>query len=68
MTTWLCESELGEFEALVASWTRSLRSPNPSPKTIRGYREAAELFVALARNAATRSASTTSPVSTSGPS
>jgi site-specific recombinase XerD len=49
ITTRLSEPELGEIEELIASWTRSLRSRNRSPKTIRGYRETALLFLALAR-------------------
>lgn len=40
----------GEIEDLIPSWTRSLRARNKSPKTIRGYRETAEIFRAFLVN------------------
>jgi len=40
----------GQIEDLIPSWTRSLRARNKSPKTIRGYREAAEIFRAFLVN------------------
>jgi site-specific recombinase XerD len=49
VATRLSEPETGEIEELVASWTRSLRSRNRSPKTIRGYRETAEIFLEFLR-------------------
>jgi len=45
MATRLSKVETSDVDELIASWTRSLRSRNRSPKTIRGYREAAELFL-----------------------
>jgi site-specific recombinase XerD len=50
MVARLSEPEFGEIEELVSSWTRSLRSRNRSPKTIRGYRETAELFLTFLRD------------------
>jgi site-specific recombinase XerD len=49
VATRLSKPQTGEIEELVASWTRSLRSRNRSPKTIRGYRETAEIFLAFLR-------------------
>jgi len=40
----------GQIEDLIPSWTRSLRARNKSPKTIRGYRETAEIFRAFLVN------------------
>ena len=39
--------EFGQLADLIPSWTRSLRARNKSPKTIRGYRETTEIFLAF---------------------
>lgn len=46
----LTDIEFGPVEDLIPSWTRSLRARNKSPKTIRGYRETAEIFLVFLRD------------------
>lgn len=48
-TSAISDVEFGQIEDLIPSWSRSLRARNKSPKTIRGYREAAELFLGFLR-------------------
>ncbi len=38
---------MGSLASLVPSWERSLRARNRSPKTIKGYVEAANLMIAF---------------------
>src|SRR5579884_878055 len=46
--TSILTADVAELTALVPSFQRSLRARNRSPKTIRGYTEAAKLFAAFA--------------------
>jgi integrase len=48
MTT-VSEVEFGQLDDLVPDWARSLRARNKSPKTIRGYSQTAEIFLAFLR-------------------
>jgi site-specific recombinase XerD len=43
-------SSVGDLEALIPTWIRSLRAENKSPKTIETYSEAARLFLAFLRS------------------
>ena len=50
MPTKLDDVAFGQLEDLIPSWTRSLRARNKSPKTIRGYRDTAEIFLGFLRD------------------